>query len=64
MSNNTGDTDPLDRIIVDKDDINQLVEDGLLFELDKRNNETTYYVTRTGEDYVGDEFDIQLENPP
>jgi len=42
-------------------DINRLVEDGLLFKLDERNNETAYYVTRTGESYVTDEFDIQLD---
>jgi len=40
-------------------DLNYLREKGLLKEIDKRDGEPTYYLTRTGENYVEEEIGIK-----
>lgn len=42
-------------------DIGHLVENGLLLEVDQRDKETAYYLTRSGEEYVIEEFDLPSE---
>lgn len=39
-------------------DISTLIEKGLVTEIDRRDGEKSYYLTRSGESYVEDEFGI------